>query len=97
MKFNWEVENSYIDNERVCFSANDNFAKIGSIVERLLIRGNDTVHLSNEGIRLLFGNLIHCLKRQCNVNAQASSNFRSNYRKQGHYPGRPFWGVGGKR
>ena len=27
MKFNWEVENHYIDNERVCFSANDNFAK----------------------------------------------------------------------
>ena len=63
LKFNWEVENHYIDNERVCFSANDNFAKSGSIVERLFRGGNDTVHLSNEGIRLLAGNLTHGLKR----------------------------------
>ena len=62
MKFNWEVKNHCIDNERVCFSPNDNFAKSGSIVERLFRGGNDTVHLSNEGICLLSGNLIHGLK-----------------------------------
>ena len=97
MKFNWGVENHYIDNERVCFSANDNFAKSASIVERLFRGGNDTVHLSNEGIRLLSGNLINGLKRQYNVSERASCNFRSNYRKQGHYPRRPIWGVGGRR
>ena len=86
MKFNWKIENHYIDNERVCFSANDNFVKSGSIVERLFRGGNDTVHLNNEGIRLLSGNIIHGLKRQYNVSAQASGNFRSNYRKHGHYP-----------
>ena len=79
MKFSWEVENHYIDNERVCFSGNDKFTKSGSIVERLFRGGNNPVHLSNEGIHLLSGNLIHGLKRQYNVSAQASSNFRSNY------------------
>ena len=54
MKFNWEVENHYIDNERVCFSANDNFAKSSSIVERRFRGGNDAVHLSNEGIRAFY-------------------------------------------
>ena len=58
-KFNWEVENHYIDNDRVSFSMNDNFSRNGLVEERLYKGGKDTVHLNNEGVRLLSGNLIN--------------------------------------
>ena len=57
-KFNWEVENHYIDNDGVSFSMNDNFSRSGLIEERLYKGGKDTVHLNNEGVRLLSGNLM---------------------------------------
>ena len=70
-KFNWEVENHYIDNDRVSFSMNDNFSRSGLVEERLYKGGKDTVHLNNEGVRLLSGNLINGLKRLFNFNLNA--------------------------
>ena len=52
-KFNWEVENHYIDNDRVSFSINDNFSRNGLIEECLYKSGKGTVHLNNEGCTLI--------------------------------------------
>ena len=38
---------------------NDNFSRSGLIEERLYKGGKDTVHLNNEGVRLLSGDLIN--------------------------------------
>ena len=73
MKFNWEVENHYIDDERVCFRANGNFVKSGSIVERYFRGRNETVYLSNGDIRLISSTLIYALKCQYNVSAHSSN------------------------
>ena len=86
--------NHYIDNDRVSFSMNDNFSRNGLVEERLYKGGKDTVHLNNEGVRLLSGNLINGLKRQFNVNLNAPfRKYRNRYERRGHYPRRPFWGY----
>ena len=93
-KFNWEVENHYIDNDRVSFSMNDNSSLSGLTEEHIYKGGRDTVYLNNEGICLLSGNLINGLKRQFNINPNAPSRkYRIRYGRRGHYPRRPFWGY----
>ena len=93
-KFNWEVENHYIDNES--FSMNDTFSQSGLVEECLYNGGKDTVHLNNEDVRLLSGNLINGLKRQFNFNLNAPfRKYRNRFERRGHYPRRPFWGYQG--
>ena len=57
-KFNLELEDKFIDNERVSFCSNDNFSKQGEVSKCLYKGGKDTVHLNEEGTKLLCRNIL---------------------------------------
>ena len=69
---------------RVSFCSQGNFSKQGEVIKRLYKGGKDTVHLNEEGTKLLCGNIANVLRKQNGINPRIPKRYPKYFRF--HYP-----------